>query len=101
MEKPDCYDCKYRGELTGSAHSCCEHPNNSLLNNDPLLQIASILGSGRHMNLGQFDTGLGIKGNEHGKRNGWFNWPSNFDPVWLESCNGFKRKEVKENEIAK
>lgn len=34
---------------------------------------------------------LGIKGNPHGIVNGWFNWPYNFDPVWLDACGGFER----------
>lgn len=36
---------------------------------------------------------LRITGNPYGIRNGWFTWPVNFDPVWLENCNGFKNKE--------
>lgn len=32
---------------------------------------------------------LGVVGSQHGIDNGWFNWPYNFDPLWLESCNGF------------
>jgi hypothetical protein len=35
---------------------------------------------------------LAIKGNDHGIRSGWFMWPVNFDPVWLENCNGFSPK---------
>jgi hypothetical protein len=35
---------------------------------------------------------LNIKGNPHGIRNGWFNWPMNFDPTWLEQCEGFHAK---------
>ena len=34
---------------------------------------------------------LGIKGDEHGIKCGWFNWPYNFDPVWLEACGGFEQ----------
>jgi hypothetical protein len=37
---------------------------------------------------------MGVKGNPHGFTNGWFNWPFNFDPIWLESCNGFKQKGI-------
>jgi hypothetical protein len=40
--------------------------------------------------------GLGIKGNAHGIRRGWFMWPANFDPVWLDSCNGFTPKATLE-----
>jgi hypothetical protein len=35
-------------------------------------------------------TALGIKANETGVRRGWFLWPFNFDPVWLEECSGWE-----------
>jgi len=38
-------------------------------------------------------TGLNVKGHPHGIKNGWFIWPFNFDPVWLENCDGFTPKE--------
>ena len=65
-KRPNCYNCKYRGEVPGSAHSSCSKAN------------------------------LKIKGNEHGIKSGWFNHPFNFDPVWLQECNGFKEliKEI-------
>lgn len=31
---------------------------------------------------------LGIEGNPHGIASGWFNWPYNFDPTWLDNCDG-------------
>lgn len=37
-----------------------------------------------------------VKGNPHGIKNGWFNWPWNFDPTWLETCDGFEAKKEKE-----
>lgn len=41
---------------------------------------------------------LNIKANAHGIMSGWFNWPWNFDPVWLENCNGFTEKEGQKKE---
>jgi hypothetical protein len=35
---------------------------------------------------------LDIRGDSHGIRMGWFFWPANYDPVWLENCNGFYKK---------
>ena len=29
-------------------------------------------------------------GNPHGIKSGWFMWPMNFDPIWLDLCNGFE-----------
>lgn len=62
---PDCYKCKWRGEVPGSAHSCCKK------------------------------SGVRVAADSHGIRNGWFNFPSDFDPVWLGSCDGFESKEEK------
>lgn len=30
--------------------------------------------------------------NQIGVQRGWANWPHNFDPVWIISCNSFKEK---------
>ena len=70
--KPNCYECEYRGIIPGDAHSCCRHPGKA--------------------------TELNIKGDPHGVRCGWFMWPMNFDPIWLLNCDGFKQKEVPESE---
>lgn len=60
--KPDCYKCVHRRTLPGNCHSRC---NNFQAH---------------------------VTGNRHGMARGWFMWPFNFDPVWLESCNGFSDK---------
>jgi len=39
---------------------------------------------------------LNIKGNPHGIRNGWFNWPWNFDPTWLERCDGYTSRQAQQ-----
>ena len=57
-----CYDCKFRASIAGDAHSRC------------------------------INTTAKVAGNEYGKRSGWFWWPHNFDPVWLESCDSFEGK---------
>jgi len=66
-KKIDCYKCKFRRNIPGDCHSSCSHPN-----------------------VGENAVEkLGIQGSPHGIRNGWFMWPFNFDPVWLQNCNGF------------
>ena len=69
MKDHDCYKCKHRGSVPGDRHSCCLHPR-------------------------QFE--LEIQGHPHGIAKGWFIWPLNFDPIWLEACDGFEAKETKE-----
>jgi len=85
QKKTDCYECKWREDVSGSAHSRCNHPKSQL--EHPLLELNSIM-SGGH--APQLKTSLKVKGNEHGKKSGWFNHPLNFDPVWLEECDGFE-----------
>ena len=71
--KADCYKCKYRGTIPGDCHSKCNHPKPQSCN---------------------------IKGNKHGISSGWFMWPWNFDPVWLENCNGFENKEAVSDSVS-
>lgn len=61
--KPDCYKCVHRLDVPGSAHTRCN-------NHDAK-----------------------VSGNPHGIKHGWFMWPLNFDPTWLQSCDGFSDKE--------
>lgn len=93
MNKPNCYECIYRHSIPGDCHSCCAHPSVNKLGDNPLSVLFALLG--KRMANESYVTGeeLHIKGNEHGIRNGWFCWPFNFDPIWLENCDGFKAKE--------
>ncbi len=96
MTKPNCYQCKHQGSVPGSAHSSCRHPSVAGVADDPLDQILGMLGSvGRGPGLVAEKNPLNVQGNAHGVRMGWFNWPINFDPVWLERCDGFEEKETK------
>lgn len=94
MEKVhNCYNCKYRGEIPGSAHSCCTAIRAKFANPD---DPRAILGE---VSLA-FNTGSEIPGmlfpineiknsisiNEHGKKNGWALWPLAFDPIWIDKC---------------
>jgi hypothetical protein len=86
---PNCHDCRWRGELPGDAHSCCNHPYLSQ-GNESMKWIAAQT----FFLSGHFEP-LNVTADPHGIRKGWFLWPLNFDPVWLQSCNGFTAKEVK------
>ena len=90
MEKPNCYKCVHRRDLPGDAHSACIHPKAG--GKDPMEGLMALLASvGRIYPVVDLAgaTILGIEANPHGIRKGWFNWPYNFDPVWLVSCDGF------------
>lgn len=89
---PNCYECKWRREVPGSAHSRCTHPSIGPIN--PMQELMSIFASvGRVPPVVGNTKELAIKGNPRGIAGGWFNWPVNFDPIWLEHCNGFEAKE--------
>ena len=90
MSKPNCYECKWRGEIPGDAHIACKHPKNGNMS-DPMSQLLSILGNSR-MGSFQMQTGLKVVGNPTGIKHGWFNFPFNFDPTWLMECDGITTK---------
>lgn len=92
-KKFDCWTCKYRGFVPGSAHICCEHPSVSKAKNDSFGNVLAIFASvGRCAPVIADSKELNIKGNSHGIKSGWFNWPYNFDPTWLTNCEGYKSK---------
>ncbi len=95
--KPDCYQCyqcyqcQYRGDVPGSAHSSCHHPACKPLLDSSLGQVLGMLASVRRTAPLEFQpAGIKVVGDSHGIKNGWFNHPYNFDPVWLEECSGFE-----------
>ena len=88
MNKPDCYKCKYRGNVEGDAHSCCLHPT---ITKNPMAEFFALVGIGDSSSPAAAE--LNIQANPHGVTSGWFAWPMNFDPVWLENCDGFKSKD--------
>jgi len=91
--KPNCFDCNWRGRVPGSSHSQCNHPKNKEVLGDNTNQLLSIFASVGRVAPVSADTGLNVTGKQRGIEMGWFNWPFNFDPVWLESCDGFEEKE--------
>jgi len=93
--KPDCYQCIYRRDVVGSAHSACHHPAFFNVHNDPVLNIMAIMGSvGRIPPMVAPNSACVVTGDPHGIWRGWFNHPFDFDPTWLQECSGFKQKEA-------
>lgn len=91
---PDCYNCEYRRGIPGSAHSRCVHPSLKKATDNPGLELLSIFGSiGRTPPINLEDNKIHVTGDEYGISQGWFQFPWNFDPVWLKTCEGFKLKE--------
>ena len=93
--KPNCWQCAHRGEVPGSAHSSCQHPaTRNPIDENPLSALVGIMGrrSGLTNLPSRAAIELKIVGAEQGIRRGWFLWPVNFDPTWLEHCDGFEAK---------
>ena len=89
--KPNCYECKYRDDVAGSAHSCCTHPSFTKVMNDPFAQVMGIFASiGRVAPIQAESKKTIVRGDPRGIKKGWFNHPFNFDPTWLIECNGFE-----------
>ena len=85
----NCWNCKWSREIPGSVHLRCVHPKvlEAIDMGHPLARLISLLGGS------PVATKLKVKLNPVGVRNGWANHPFNFDPVWVEECEGFERKE--------
>lgn len=95
-KKFDCYTCQWRGYVPGSVHTRCNHPslNKSVINN-PMTEVMAIFASvGRAPAMNVSTKELNIQGHPHGIEKGWFNFPWNFDPVWLENCDGYEAKNT-------
>ena len=85
-----CYSCTHRGTVPYDAHSCCHHPEGAGLGGLVALTLAIMNNDG---NLAKRMLSLGIRCDRHGFESGWFMWPANFDPVWLENCDGYTNKD--------
>jgi hypothetical protein len=69
------------------------HPYTEWARNEPLNQMAALLGkrSGlTHCTLDAKASSLRAEFATPGIFKGWALWPVNFDPVWLERCEGFE-----------
>lgn len=93
-----CWACVHRGEVPGSAHSSCQHPATAPeFHDNASAQAIGILG--RHSGITTMPSAaavtLRITASVYGISRGWFIWPVNFDPTWLETCNGFSPRTPK------
>jgi len=86
----NCWNCKWHREIPGSAHIQCVHPKvtEAVDMENPLIRMISLLGGGAPVT-----TKLRVKLNPHGVQNGWCNFPVNFDPIWIEECEGFEEED--------
>lgn len=72
------------------------HPNTLRVHANPTAGMVAILGkrSGlTSMPLPPEAQALNVVCNEYGIRAGFAIWPCNFDPTWIEHCDGFEAIE--------
>ncbi len=87
----NCYECEYRRDIPGDAHSCCRRPD--LARNKKRLLTLLAFQQDPERTAAAENNVYGITLNPHGIKMGWAMWPENFDPTWVGTCNGFKEKQ--------
>ena len=94
--KNKCYQCKHRDSIPGDSHSRCMHPELKEFLESSVGQVLSMF-NGRiltpEFSLKDMVQKFDIIANTHGIQKGWFNWPWNFDPLWLINCNRFEEQD--------
>lgn len=86
----DCYKCKFRSNLVGSAHSSCNVIKSTNNENSGLVEMLLSMGQISLTNENTKEPIIIL--NPHGVKNGWVNWPLDYDPIWVEKCEFFTNK---------
>lgn len=85
----DCHKCIYRGNVPNSVHCSCKHPAalELISFSDELFDFLKTL-TNEHKLKKIYR--LNLQAAEQGIEGGYFIWPFNFDPTWLQNCDGFE-----------
>lgn len=81
----NCHECQHARPIPGNAHIQCGHPR--MARGDKLMALMVVMQSGEFKPFGMTFSAHGIK-------SGWCNWPLEYDPIWVNSCNQFQGKAV-------
>lgn len=85
MSNLNCGNCKYSQNIAGNTHISCRYP---LLSYSESTKISMLSMINPVMFNDVLSKTFGFTGNMHGIQSGWFMFPENFDPSWIEgSCN--------------
>ena len=101
----NCYNCVFRGNVSGSAHSSCNVIKN-IVEDQAEAKMVELLIASKSLMLGFKDrttqeTTHIVELNPHGVKNGWASWPLDFDPIWVEKCQCFRDKAEIKAEVEK
>ncbi len=94
MSKPNCYECKFRGTVPGSAHSRCNVLSSNCSNESEVFELEILLSTHRVQLTNKETNESLVKLNDHGIVNGWASWPIDFDPIWVDGCVFETKKET-------
>ena len=86
----DCYKCKFRGGVIGSAHSSCSVIRQAHPEKGSLLELVL---AGGQIKMSDSEGNPLVELNQWGVKNGWAMWPIDFDPVWIDNCKFFSTKD--------
>lgn len=87
----NCYNCVYRSRAgSNTRHSRCDHPVIDKLMSDPDALVLVMDGLVNKHKIPSGLWGLEVEVKSSAIANRWGLWPFNFDPIWVEECNGFK-----------
>lgn len=77
----NCNKCKFHESIPGDSHiSCTILPVQARCYATVLVNLTAKIGT---------QTGIDLTFEPHGVAMGWCNWPINYDPIWVKSCNQF------------
>lgn len=81
----------FEKNIPGDCHIKCEHPDLVKHRQRLLNEMLTMYQMNRRSPfLDVLMKEIGVEGGQTGIKSGWFNWPFNFDPVWLEKCDSFE-----------
>ena len=85
-EKKNCYSCVHRRNIPGDAHSECFHPSISDTTYIRMMVMTATFAYGASVLKRLPELQLDV--DQHAVSAGYFSFPVNFDPVWINECKG-------------
>lgn len=79
--KKNCYNCKFKCNIAGDTHISCNYPK---LDQTQKFNISSLLLITPEQGIQLLKDNFGFSVSTHPIVSGWFNFPINFDPNWIE-----------------
>lgn len=93
--KHNCYNCKFKENIPGDYHIACKYPGRE---HDALSMLIGFITEEEFTSAITGAVHFKIRLNPHGVKNGWCNWPFNFDPIWVDECQRYTPVEEEKEE---